>query len=360
MEFSHAVPGSPAPALFGRTRARSDRRPAHALRILAACAALLGLDWGIGVRPARAVDGVLEINQVCAANKGCFAGDSAGFPVTITQNGSYRLTGNLTVPSADTDGIALEQGLIDVTIDLNGFAIIGPVQCGYFAPASCPAAGSGFGVRVLDGESNVTGGLTLINGTISGMGSAAVYVSGSRADVRDLRVRGNAGGGLAVYGGKIERVLVEFNGSYGIVASSDVSITDSSVQANAGPGISGGGLIARNQVYSNGGDGILATANGPNVYGNQVVRNTLDGIRVGGQARVSGNSVFWNGTDQIDAGTRASVDDNMVTRQSSGYGLRLGTGAAYRNNTISSSGSSDSVTGGVDAGGNVCNGGVCP
>ena len=45
---------------------------------LSACA-LLTLAPG-----AQAVDGVLEINQACAANTGCFTGDSAGFPVTIT------------------------------------------------------------------------------------------------------------------------------------------------------------------------------------------------------------------------------------------------------------------------------------
>jgi hypothetical protein len=57
--------------------------------------------------PALAVDGVLEINQACAVNTGCFSGDAAGLPVTITAAGSYRLTGNLTVPDENTDGIAV-------------------------------------------------------------------------------------------------------------------------------------------------------------------------------------------------------------------------------------------------------------
>ncbi|MDG2051443.1 MAG: hypothetical protein P8M78_14920 [Myxococcota bacterium] len=41
--------------------------------------------------PALAVDGVLEINQACAVNTGCFSGDAAGLPVTITAAGSYRM-----------------------------------------------------------------------------------------------------------------------------------------------------------------------------------------------------------------------------------------------------------------------------
>ena len=49
----------------------------------------------LSASPALAVDGVLEINQVCADKTGCFSGDAAGFPVTIGTAGSYRLTGNL-------------------------------------------------------------------------------------------------------------------------------------------------------------------------------------------------------------------------------------------------------------------------
>jgi hypothetical protein len=43
-----------------------------------------------------AVDGVLEINQACVS-VGCFPGDLAGFPVTISSTGSYRLTSSLDV-----------------------------------------------------------------------------------------------------------------------------------------------------------------------------------------------------------------------------------------------------------------------
>ena len=46
--------------------------------------------------PIFAVDGVLEINQTCAVNTGCFSGDAAGFPVTIDGSAglSYVLTAN--------------------------------------------------------------------------------------------------------------------------------------------------------------------------------------------------------------------------------------------------------------------------
>ena len=72
--------------------------------------------------PALATDGVAEINHTCAAQTGCFSGDSAGYPVTITQPGSYRLTSNLIVPDENTSGILVSTS--DVGIDLNNFAII--------------------------------------------------------------------------------------------------------------------------------------------------------------------------------------------------------------------------------------------
>jgi hypothetical protein len=48
---------------------------------------------------AYAAEGIAEINQTCAVQTGCFAGDSPGFPVTIdgSAGGSYRLTSDLSV-----------------------------------------------------------------------------------------------------------------------------------------------------------------------------------------------------------------------------------------------------------------------
>ncbi len=74
--------------------------------------------------PALAVDGVLEINQACAVNTGCFPGDTPGFPVTISgfpPESSYRLTSSLQVPGTNTDGLFLVGS--HITIDFNGFSL---------------------------------------------------------------------------------------------------------------------------------------------------------------------------------------------------------------------------------------------
>ena len=52
---------------------------------------------------ASASEGALEINQTCALQTGCFAGDTPGLPVTLTQPGSYRLTSNLSQALATTN-----------------------------------------------------------------------------------------------------------------------------------------------------------------------------------------------------------------------------------------------------------------
>ena len=65
-------------------------------------------------------EGALEINQTCALYKGCFAGDEAGFPVTITEPGSYILTSSLEV-TRNADGIFIDGDT--ATLDLNGFGL---------------------------------------------------------------------------------------------------------------------------------------------------------------------------------------------------------------------------------------------
>src|SRR3954463_6871090 len=85
-----------------------------------------------------AADGVVLIDQDRAMAGDITNGDAPGFPVTISQPGSYRLSGNLTLSAPDVTPI---QTTADgVTLDLAGFSIIGPSLCSGPA-ATCPAAG---------------------------------------------------------------------------------------------------------------------------------------------------------------------------------------------------------------------------
>lgn len=123
--------------------------------------------------PVWAADGVTEINQTRAMAGGVTAGDVAGFPVSISETGSYVLTSNLIVPDENTNAILLVTSSfvpIDVTIDLNGFTIQGPVVCNRDqGPTVCPGGGSGDGVT----SGSFNGLVRVRNGTIRGMGGRA-------------------------------------------------------------------------------------------------------------------------------------------------------------------------------------------
>src|SRR5215472_5508177 len=74
----------------------------------------------------------IQINQATIAASGNRS--TGGFPFTITQPGSYILTGNIVVSL----GGGIEIASDNVTIDLNGFTISGPVRCtGKGATLSC-------------------------------------------------------------------------------------------------------------------------------------------------------------------------------------------------------------------------------
>jgi len=80
------------------------------------------LAWLLLATHAGATDGLIEINQACAAGPGCFAADSPGFPVEINvQGGSYRLTSDLEVPGVTA--IEVAPAADPLAIDLNGFEI---------------------------------------------------------------------------------------------------------------------------------------------------------------------------------------------------------------------------------------------
>ena len=109
-------------------------------------------------------DGVIEINQACVPT-GCFDGDPAGFPVLILEPGSYRLTSNLdTRPDTTT---AIDIFADRVTLDLNGFSVIGPQTCSYDTDASdvdCTLiSSSGQRLIIVEGAHN-----SLRNGTVKG------------------------------------------------------------------------------------------------------------------------------------------------------------------------------------------------
>lgn len=240
--------------------------------------------------PALATDGVLEINQTCAVETGCFPGDTPGLPVLITEPGSYRLTSNLIVPNEDTDGIFVRTS--DVGIDLNNFAIIRS-GCEGVTLDCTPRSGTGAGVR--SNATELRRGVSVKNGSITAMGNSGVLL-GAQSEVTNLRVRWNRIDGITVNAGSTVTGNTAFrNGRNGMKISS-------------------GSTASGNTVWGNGSHGIETTT-GCSVKGNTVRDNEGSGLKLGlltgyRENVISGN-IMGEVSGGVDAG--ANVVNGVVT-----------------------------------------------
>lgn len=178
--------------------------PLRSLRFIAL--ACLGL---AAAEAALAGDGVLELNGACV-NSGCFSGDSPGFPVEITQPGSYRLTSNIEINQNTT---AVDISADDVTLDLNGFAIRGPTTCQTTSPPSCSNTGIGTGI------SSTGTSTTVRNGSVSGAGASCIALNAPNARVSDVSISECGANGLYINRGLVESVTVRAVASTGIGTS---------------------------------------------------------------------------------------------------------------------------------------------
>jgi len=233
--------------------------------------------------PAFAVDGVILIDQNRAMAGSVTPGDSPGFPVTISTRGSYRLSGNLTVSDVDTTAIDVLSSAGSVTIDLNGFSIVGPVTCTIGSggdPTTCSDSasdpgifGHGTGIR-----SAATDSLTVKNGSILGMGRFALFAAGApRVIIENLHAIENGLGGLWPSSAVIVNSSVVTNGGFGIQANQGV-IKGTMVSRNAGTGIVSTGQPINIQdcfIHLNGGFGVDFAATG--LIGASIVSSNLGG-----------------------------------------------------------------------------------
>jgi len=258
--------------------------------IFFAAAAMLAL-----ATSATAVDGTIEINQAKVMAAG-------GFPYVIsTASTSYRLTGSLTVPSGK-DGIDVNAA--HITIDLNGFSIVGPGS----------SSATPIGV-------NATGqkGITVQNGTLTGFGYGAAV--GFFGIVKNVHADANANG---IQGGN--NTVIE-----GCTAN------NSTTSSTTGFGIycAAACTITGNTTNGNPFAGIQCAGNGCVISGNTAIANDGFGIEcLGSVCLISGNTIANDGT---------GINAHDAT---TGYG-----GNVLYNDT--------NVLGGSSLGNNLCSGSVC-
>ena len=231
---------------------------------------------------AGAVDGQVLINQTTVMTAG-------GFPYKITQPGSYKLSGNLTVTGV-VDGIDILAS--NVTLDLNGFSIIGPIGCSGAPPTCAGNAGNGVQANLLSGF------VTVKNGIIQGFNIGVFLMV--PANLVDLQATANVGAGIATTaaGTVIARCQTSFNGGTGISASfatisdstanyngndgfvvSKSTLTHSVANRNANYGIQAiGGVLTQNMVDFNTTAGVNFVVNQPStLFGSNTITNTVSG-----------------------------------------------------------------------------------
>ena len=226
-----------------------------------------------------AIAAPVVITQAIANAGGVTPGDGPGFPVTISQPGSYRLGSNLDVTAAK-NGILVTTS--DVTIDLDGFRISG-------GPAGGVATNAVTGIL---GQSDR---LTVKNGTIGGFRNRGIDTFTHAYLV-------------------VENMRIVNNRYFGIYAPGFVArIQNNTVATNQGDGVlCGPGCHAEGNVISTNGDRGLAIRRGM-ALGNTIVSNGSFGILslgleivgIGNNTLIDNNS----GGPQID-GITVSLEPN--------------------------------------------------
>ncbi|HYC57375.1 MAG TPA: right-handed parallel beta-helix repeat-containing protein [Candidatus Binatia bacterium] len=222
------------------------------------------------------------------------------YPLIISEPGTYELVENLTVPSSDTDAILVTAS--DVTIDLRGFVITGPVVCSG-SPTTCSPPGLGFGIYTSGAAANTT----IRNGTVRGMGRDGVHIAS----------------------GNIEGVRAVSNGENGIVAERCV-IRDSMASSNGLAGIVANSCVVTSNVASGNGDSGIRADAGPTI-GNIAISNGNEGIT--SQGTPSGSAVFRDNMAFLNRGNGISADFGVVLRNAAyaneEFGIHGGPGVGF-------------------------------
>ena len=260
-----------------------------------------------------------EVEPRTAINDTNTPGD-AGNIYKITKSGSYYLTENVT-------GIATRVGIeiaaSDVTIDLNGYVLVG-------------VPGSAAGIATLTpGLSNITVrngtvrdwaqyGIDLASIPVDGASIESVRVVGNLFDgarvgtaamIRDSRASANGGAGFRVVGagGSIDNSHADNNGEAGISTFEDAVVSNCRANNNAIAGIlsASGALITDCLASNNQGVGIQANSS-CTVANCSVTKNWTDGILIGSNCTVRSNNCAFNGSNGSGAGIHATSWDNRI------------------------------------------------
>jgi len=240
---------------------------------------------------------------------------AGGFPYTIGQPGSYRLSGSLIAASTG----AIDITASNVTLDLNGFTIA-CVACSGVAGISS----NGIAVAIMNGT---------VDG-FQGSGGTGIYFQGPAAKVDHMTVNGNTYGVATTAGDPttgedltVTESNISSNSMVGVSGQfSNVTVRNSIVSGNGLAGIYvRGGLVAGSLITSNGlnltisngfRSGITAYGGILTVTNNTIANNVGWGILAGGGTPIVGygsNTIAGNLTDVSQGAGLYSMHNNVCS-----------------------------------------------
>lgn len=232
----------------------------------------------------------------------------------ISSPGSYYLCADL-VGSPGKFGI--EVAADDVTIDLNGFCLVG-----------VPSSSSGIGA-----DNTTRHRIRIHNGSIVGWGAHGIaFELGTSSGVQldHLRLRGNGQSGVSLArDSNISQCVAEENGGYGFSVYYGSTFTECVATGNGYFGIHAlsAGVIRGCVARGNLGGGIRGFQ-GVLIEGCVAAANQLNGIEPGYDCTVRNNNCSNNGLDTIGAGIFVGplyrgnrIEDNQMSGND--YGLKV-------------------------------------
>ncbi|HWY78211.1 MAG TPA: right-handed parallel beta-helix repeat-containing protein [Verrucomicrobiae bacterium] len=254
----------------------------------------------------------------------------SSLPFTITDPGSYYVTGNLTGVS-NFDGIDIQTPYVD--LDLRGFTLTG-------------ANGSGHGIAVPSGPVD---GISIHDGNLVNWPLYGVMGTNANASrLERLRASGNTEGGLAIGANSLVEgcfgsgspgipigVGIFTSGGFGILAGDGCRMLDCTATANGIKGIVAGknctiSGCAALQNATGAGAGGISTGSGCTITGctannNNNLAGTGFGMSVGSYSTVKNCTATGNGTG-IGAANGCNIIECTACQNlvGSGYGIAVG------------------------------------
>ncbi|MCP9874372.1 right-handed parallel beta-helix repeat-containing protein [Synechococcus sp. Cruz CV-v-12] len=299
-----------------------------ALALLLAAAALAGpLTPPVGpVAPSgkttqEVFDKVAAVESRIAINLANTPGDADSL-FKISAPGSYYLTGNIT-------GVASKHGIeivaSGVTLDLNGFDLVGVPAMGAFDGVSATAAG--------------LANIAVLNGSVRSWGDKGVDLAAqvpATCRVEGVVASGNAGNGIAVgIGGAVTNCAVYLNTGAGISTNAGSTVSNCSAYDNIGNGISvsNGCTVTNCSARINNGVGISADR-GCTVTDCSAYSNTGGGINAQSNSAILNCSTTLNSTSGIVAANGSTITA-CSSLQNVNIGISTGTGCTLSGCTAS-------------------------